>query len=390
MPAIAWVVLGLGATVNLGVAFTLAVRQPHRASDLATMYEWCRDWMFYAGSLYLGPEAATDYPPNAVVMLSPLALIPWRWLVPMWAAIALALTPSLPYLIARAILRVSRPAALFATLLFCCWASARTLLQFSLLSLVLAGVSAALADSSPRSGGIALGLALAKPHIAGPVALWALCTRRYRIVLLAAGVALGLSAAYDLRLPESPLATWPGYARVLESIYSGSQGAVGRTSIRAWTNAVADAPWADVYWLCTSGALLIVLCAMTSRDVRQASGVSGRLAAPATFCLWSLLTFYHNANNLILMLPAFLFVMFVDDRGPTRQRWIAIAILQVALMGDVPMRLEFLAPASGRLRFAISNFDRFLVLGTLVYVIALWRQVLVWQTDTGSTDPLIR
>ena len=36
---------------------------------------------------------------------------------------------------------------------------------------------------------------------------------------------------------------------------------------------------------------------------------------PSLFCLWSLLAFYHDTNNLIMMGPAFVFVWFLDERS---------------------------------------------------------------------------
>ena len=140
----------VAAVVNLAAGVALALRDPRRASDLWTMADWCRAWLIDGASLYSAADAATDYPPNAIVLLSPLALVPPRWLVPLWTAGAVALAPVLPWLVLRCASRRRRPLALAVpALLYLCWAAPRTLLQFSVLSLTLAFAAILLVDSSP-------------------------------------------------------------------------------------------------------------------------------------------------------------------------------------------------------------------------------------------------
>src|SRR6185295_13456853 len=129
--------LAVAAAVNMAAGVALALRDPRRASDLWTMVEWCRAWLIEGRSLYSGADAFTDYPPNAIVLLSPLALFPQRWVVPMWTAGALLLTPVLPWLVMRCAAPAQRRllALTVPTLFYLCWAAPRTLLQFSLLSM---------------------------------------------------------------------------------------------------------------------------------------------------------------------------------------------------------------------------------------------------------------
>src|SRR3954464_3047125 len=87
--------LAIAACINIAAGVTLAVRDPHRAADLWTMVDWCRAWLVDGSSLYAGAGASTDYPPNAIVTLSPLAAVPQRYIVPLWILVALTLTPVL-------------------------------------------------------------------------------------------------------------------------------------------------------------------------------------------------------------------------------------------------------------------------------------------------------
>ena len=122
--------------------------------------------------------------------------------------------------------------------------------------------------------------------------------------------------------------------------YGGPDGLVGHTSLRAWAlGAVEDPARADAIWIVLSVVLLVALCGLAMRD-RSRDLDDGGMAIPAMFCLWSLLTIYHNGNNLILMLPAFAFLWFRDDRRASPWRWLGILVLQAALAFDVPVRLS--------------------------------------------------
>jgi hypothetical protein len=166
--------------------------------------------------------------------------------------------------------------------------------------------------------------------------------------------------------------TAAGWWKVIGSTYAGSDGLVGHTSIRAWAQIlVADPVSADTLWIAVSVLLLAVLCGIAMRD-RSRPLDRGGLAVPAMFCLWSLLAVYHNGNNMLLMLPAFAFLWFRDDRQALAGRWIPLLILQAALAFDVPIRLNGVASSVGWERIVIEQFDRIVVLATLVWVSAVW------------------
>ena len=202
------------------------------SSDLWIMYQWCGRWLAGEG-LYTAADTVTDYPPNAIVVLSPLALVPWPWLVPLWTALGLALAPLLGYLVVRAVWRGNPFGAAVPMLLFLCWTSTRTLLQFSALSMTLAFLSLRLVDAHRLASGVALGLALFKPHIAGPIALWMVVTGRARVAIVASvRVVLAGWLAYDTRIGENPLTTLNGYRHVLGTLHAGPDGLLGPTRLR--------------------------------------------------------------------------------------------------------------------------------------------------------------
>ena len=362
------------ASVNLAAGAVIARRDPARAGDLWTIYDWCRAWLSGA-RLYTMAEAATDYPPNAIVLLSPLAQVPRAWLVPLWTAGSLILAPVLAWCVIRCAARGDRGALAVPVLLFLCWTSARTLLQFSALSMTLAFASLLIVDSHQLASGLLLGLALFKPHIAGPIALWAALTGRLRVLLMAFVVAAAGWAVYDAHIGEWPQTTFGGYWHVLGEQYAGREGLTGMTSIRAWTHAAAGTTAAaDAWWIGLSVLLLIGIAGLAWRDRRRALDEGG-LALPALLCLWSLLTVYHHINNLILMLPAFAFLWYRDDRGARPIRWLPLVLMQAVLMVDVPTRLAWLAPHDGWLSSVIGDVDRLVVVSVFLCVAAAWYQL---------------
>jgi hypothetical protein len=368
-------VLALYAAANLLVGIGLAYTQPARASDLWMLDEWCRGWLLHGRDLYLDPLATTDYPPHAIVFLAPLALVPRPWLVPVWAAITLAVSPLLAFLVVRSICPRARPAvALVPTLLFLSWGGVRTLLEFSRVSMTLAFLALVCADARPVASGVSLGLALAKPHIAGPMALWALATRRGRLAASAATVVAAGFATYCVRAHVSPFDVVKGYAGILLSFYSGADALVGRTSLRPWWIALAGRPaLGEILWGCGALLLLIVPCGIAMRD-RHVSDERAA-AAPALFCLWSLLTIYHIGNNLILLLPAFAFLLLVDDPATLRWRVGVASTIQIVMMLDIPVHLASRVPDPGALFLLVRDFDRMVVLVTFVAVALLWRRL---------------
>ena len=380
MRRLAPLLIAIAAAVNLTAAVVVVMRDPSRAGDLNVVYDWCQGWLSHAERLYTESTAAADYPPPAIVLLSPMALVPERWLVPVWTALSLVLAPLLAFLGVRCASR-DRRAWVVPVLLVLCWSCMRTLLQFSVLSLAGALWALWIVDSSWIASGLVMGLALFKPHIAGPIALWMLITGRARQVAVAVAVTASGWTVYDIRIGESPLATLAGYARVLGEQYGGVYGLTGQTSVRGWAQlAAADPRVSDGLWIAMAALLLAAVCWLARRDPRRPLDEGG-LAVPGLFCLWSLLTFYHNGNNLILALPAFAWLWFLDDRLDRASRWIPIVIWQAVMMYDVPARLGSASAPEGWLRIAAVHFDRAAILIAFVYVSVLWYR----QTRTTAS-----
>ena len=359
------------ATANLAVGLVLAFTQPSRADDLWIVYDWCRSWLVHGQQLYAGIEARTDYPPNAIVVLSPLALVPRSWIVPVWALLSLVVTPIYARLAVIAFRSRTQTVSMWLPiLLFLCWGGTRTVLEFSRLSMTLAITGAVLADSRPVASGVSLGLAMMKPHMAGPVVLWALLTKRMRVVLIAAGVIAAGIAVYCVRAHASPLAVATDYRSVLQTLYFADDPLQGRTSLQPWLRAlVGDRLLGDATLGAVGVVLALVPCVIALRPRLESSQSYGTLAL---LCLISLLTVYHIGSNVVvLMLPAFVFLLMADDPPSFRWRMCFVGAIQLVLMLDIPVHAAPFVSESGIAFLIVRDVDRVLVLATFTAVAIL-------------------
>ena len=229
------------------------------------------------------------------------------------------------------------------TLLYLCWAAPRTLLQFSLLSMTLACAAMLLVDSRwlvERRGCSGWRCSSRTLPDRSRCGCWSPAAS-VPFVVAAAVVVLRVARCTTRVIGENPLTTAAGWwQRARIRAYGGPDGLVGHTSLRGWAldrgrgsgqrptrcgSRCRSCSWSASVWL-------------AMRDRSRALD-DGGMAIPAMFCLWSLLAIYHNGNNMILMLPAFAFLWFLDDRQRSPSRWMPIVVLQAALMFDVPVRL---------------------------------------------------
>ena len=148
------------AALNLAAGVFIS-SQTHRMSDLENMMRWGRAWLVEGRNVYEIDQWLVAYPPNGVVALSPLGLLPLGVAHPFWISLSIVLAILAPYLAAR-FFRPHDPFRVVAlpVLMFLCWGGVRTLAQFSLIALAFSMAAMVLADRKRMMGGLCLGLAL--------------------------------------------------------------------------------------------------------------------------------------------------------------------------------------------------------------------------------------
>jgi hypothetical protein len=351
--------LGVLAAVNLAAGLWLST-QPSHAEDLHAVAGWVREWLSGANP-YASIHSVVDYPPWALVALSPLSLVPSAWLTPLWAGVNLAL---LAALIVRLVRRVDEPdrARLALALLLAATASSRTLTQFSLLSFLLAvtgGFSA-----SRVLGGVCVGLSLMKPQVGGVVLCWWLLQREWARAGIAAGVAAALAVVFAVRAGIGPALLVQQYASVLTVVHGASEPLPGHTEFRAWLlpfwpeHAAALGTSAVLALLFLAPAVVAVSRARPSRFAGD-----GSLELLALCGCASLLAVRHLSYDFLLLWPALL----AWRRSPA-----AFFTLSALLVAQLPgwVRLAaahgFPAPI-----LVLTEIDRYLAFGA--WIVLSWR-----------------
>jgi hypothetical protein len=366
----------LMALANLGAGLVIA-SSPGRQSDLESVQRWGAKWL--AGvNVYGDDQMAPDYPPNAIVALSPLGAVSAAAAVPLWAAFNIGLALLAPYLAVRA----SRPAArhVDAALLmamFVCWGGFRTLLQFSLLALTLGLLAMILADRRPGWSAVCLGLALVKPQVAAPFFAWMVFTRHWRNAATALMVAAAGFAVFCVRVQADPTDVVRNYGTTLHMYYAGDAIMTGLSDLRPLIVSVApNSAMADGIAAAIALVMLGAICVLGFREGREPNRTM--YSAPSLLALWCLLTFYHLTYGFVLLLPAAALLVCADDCRTRAFRAGVFWVLQAALVVDIPgvcRRIGHSFPMPAAVTGVLENFDRGLMLFLFVCIAALsWMQ----------------
>jgi hypothetical protein len=356
-------VLGALAAANLAAGIWLSSRPTH-LEDLHAVADWARAWVI-GGNPYAPLDSVVDYPPWALVALSPLTLIASGWLGPFWVMTNVAL---LAALIARLVRLVDEPGRiqLALALLLAATASARTLGQFSLLCYLLA-IYGAFAPSR-AIGALCVGLSLIKPQIGGVVLCWWLLRREWARAGLAAAVPVALAGLFALRAAIDPVTLLQQYGRALTAVHGAMPPLTGHTEIRAWLVGI----WPGAASLAVSGVLAVIFLLPAVVSWRPASGPpeGGRhdpLEVLALCGCASLLALRHLSYDFILLWPALLAwrVPPVSARA-SAGGWVAGFLALSAMLVIEPPAWARLAASHGfpASILAVTETDRYLTLAT--------------------------
>jgi Glycosyltransferase family 87 len=367
-----------GALALLNLAAGVVVSsQAHRLYDLESVMRWGHYWLVEGTNVYEpGRWGSVDYPPNAVVLLSPLGLLSLAAAHPIWLFMNLAMTILAPYYAAR-FFRPHDPFRVIALpiLMFLCWGGVRTLTQFTLAALTCSMVAMAVSLRRPIAGGAWLGLALMKPQVAVPVFLWSVFTRRWSVALTALAVAGGLVAVFCLRSDAQPLWVAVNYIEILAVHHTGEAILAGISELRPLIRQLATET-SDVDAM--AGSIALGLIAGICVAGFQEGSVRKRVlyAAPPLVACWSLMTFYHLTYGFVILLPVMM-LLALNDAPRSRLRVALFWLMQLGMMFDVP-GLSRRAGLIETLLFTnvLAHADRALMVILFVGLVALaWREV---------------
>jgi hypothetical protein len=378
----ALVLWGLMAAVNLVAAIAITI-WPGRSADLDTMRRWGWDWLVQGRNIYDVDRAWPEYPPHAIVMLSPLALLPNTSAVPAWASVNLALAFTVAYLAVRAVrpnLAASTTALLM--LMFLCWGGFRALLQFSLLSLTFGLLSMTLAETRPILSGVCLGLALMKPQISIPFFLWALFRRQLRILGVAMAVVAAGFGLYCGRVKANPLQVIASYGEIVGRYYAGDAVMVGLAQPRRLIElATTNVEIVDAVAVGFALTTLMIVCGIGFAEAKRYR--HALYAAPPLAGVWSLLTFYHLTYGFLVLLPLAALLLFDDNATTLTFRRRLFWALQLSMMADLTVLWRWF----GHLVAAPASTGAVLIHVDRVIMLALFVCVLILAIRTLRTSP---
>ena len=366
---------GVLAVLNLGAGVVVS-SQAHRLYDLETMMRWGRFWGLEGRNVYEpGRWGAVDYPPHAIVLLSPLGLLPFSAAHIIWMLSNVAMAILAPYCAAR-FFRPHDSVRVIALpiLMFLCWGGVRTLTQFTLVALACSMAAMVAAHRRPIASGAWLGVAMLKPQVAVPVFLWSVFTRRWSVVLTSLALVSALIAVFCLRADAHPLWTAARYLEILAIHHTGEAILAGVSELRPLIRQlVTDISDVDAIASSIALGLLAGICVAGVQEGAARKHVL--YAAPPLVACWSLMTFYHLTYGFVVLLPV-LMLLALNDAKRSTLRKAMFWTLQLGMMFDVP-GLSRRVGLAGTPLFVnlLAHADRMLIATLFVGLVVLaWRE----------------
>jgi hypothetical protein len=354
------------AALNLSAGLWLALQGP-AITDFEQVTNWAADWL-RGGNPYAAIESRVDYPPWALVTLSPLALTPPALRLPLWIGLNLVLVAALTKRLAW---HAGEPAPvrIALMLLLASTAAAHTLTQFSLLSYALA-VAGVLSPSRFASA-VAVGLALMKPQIGGIVLMWWLLSRQWSKAVLALIVPAVLTMVFALRSGADAGALLIDYVRVLAVVHGAADSLHGHTELRHWLErwpATGTLAFAAVL-----GAILLLPAFVAS--VRRRRWSTDEMLECLGLCgAASLLAVRHLSYDFIVLWPALIawrtapFAAGPRRYAPAAAFWVLAFVLVMGIPGWIRAAVAAGAPPA---LLSLTEIDRVVALG--VWGCLAWR-----------------
>ena len=368
-------VWGALALLNLS-AGVIVSSETHRLYDLESIMRWGWYWLVAGTDIYEpGRWGASDYPPNAIVLLSPLGLLPLGLAHPVWMLLNLAMAVVAPYYAAR-FFRPHDPYRVIALpmLMFLCWGGMRTLTQFTLTALTCSMVAMAMANRRPMLSGVWLGVAMMKPQVAVPVFLWSVFTRRWAVVSSSLAVVATLVAVFCMHADAHPIGMAARYVEILAIHHTGESTLAGVSELRPLIyQLVSSVSEVDAIASSIALGLLAGICVMGFQEGAARKHVL--YAAPPLVACWALMTFYHLTYGFVILLPVMM-LLALNDAAASPLRKTLFWTLQLGMMFDIP-GISRRAGLDGTAFYTnvLFHADRALMLVLFVGLVALaWRE----------------
>lgn len=364
------------------------VTAPGRGVDLICFQTGAREWL--DGVFQIGAGPIGEYPPFALPLLSPIALLSRGSLVALWLVLNVAATILVLYF-AKELWETQWPvkARLYLAAFFVASAPFRVTVRNGQISLIVMALllGALLARKQKRGflAGALIGLSLCKYSLTFPFLLYFVWKREWRTVSTAILIPAALTQVFAWRTGLSLIEVVVQHVDAVSRLYvSGVSADMGTSEVRLLFFAFTGER-ESLTAILTIAASLGALIAMWIVFARRPQFEIAHFAALALFSLWAV---YHRTYDSVLcLLPAALMIdSLVKKRFVAFSRfWLAgLALLVVSLPGLLTGRFGLSATAiSGNLLLMLGvHVERLLVFGMF------WSLLfLIWKandTDEGA------
>ena len=321
------------------VAGVAIADNPGRSDAFFEVRRWLQLWQGGA-NVYEIPKLSVDYPPHALVFLSPLLWFPANHGELVFALFNVAVCIVTAWTIVSltsgyAAVPLSRTERLAYALMLLVWAPTRVGIwngQTSPLLILCCCLALRMAEWQPLIAGALMAIGLSKPHVAFGFIMLAAFFRMWKMLATAAITASVAAFAYMVTVARSPMVIASQYLGNLFDVYGGPMFLRAEVDIRPFFTDIA--PTYDIgesLYLFTSAALGVYLVTLAWRCRRT---VDAGVWVMAASMMWALAVFPFRRYGLMLIAPTVLLMLWQPRLSEGRLTMLGVMIFVIA--ADVP------------------------------------------------------
>lgn len=327
------------------VAGFMVADNPARSDAYFEVRRWLMMWKSGV-NVYAAPGLFVDYPPHALVFLSPLMLFPEQGGEVLFAGlnvlVCIATTWTIVSLTAGyAGVALSRPERLAYVLMLLVWAPTRVGIwngQTSPLLILCCCLALRWSSWSSIVAGLFMAVGMSKPHLAIGFLLLAAFFRMWKMLAVASFTMVGAALVYVMTVAASPKVVLQQYIGNLFFVYGGPSFLRAEVDVRPFfADLIGNYAVAEPLFLLTAAVLGIMLLHFAWRG---RANVDAGVWVMASGLMWSIAMFPFRRYGMLLLAPTVLLLMWrprVSERALT---WAGIMIFIIA--ADVPFVVRHL------------------------------------------------
>lgn len=350
-----WLAAGVWSAVaagSLGLAVWVAL-QPGHLGDLHEVRSWLAFFLTHAADPYAYFDRQLDYPPIALLVLSPLHFIPEHalaaWFLPGTVLVTgLAGWVFVGAIAERVYTTISTPQRAAFVALILSGSSMRGAIwlgQTVALAVLFGALALRWSRRRPFAAAFALALCSFKPHLAVGFGLAIVLTDGFDVILVAVAIVISASLLVAAAVNQSVLTILASYAHNLFAMYDGPEHIRGILSVR-WVieDIIGYYGVATLLYAVTACASLVLI----GVAARRAPDAAGRVQAAAAAMLWPLLFLPSQLYNGLMAAPALWLLMWpeADLIRNERQRLAVVSAFVIFGVADVPRIARMIAEHS--------------------------------------------